>query len=95
MCVCVLRRTHAVEVVEDLVHSYDFIVQLIVAVGGGQEGVAIGDEHVEQIDHLQGGEGGPQRHNNATRAEEEKSSAPVHHPSMCRDCGLPLTRSAR
>lgn len=50
---CVLRRTHAVEVVEDLVHSHDFIVQLIVAVGGGQERVAIGDEHVEQIDHLQ------------------------------------------
>lgn len=50
---CVLRRTHAVEVVEDLVHSYYFIVQLIVAVGGGQEGVAICYKHVEQIDHLQ------------------------------------------
>lgn len=50
---CVHRRTHAVKVVEDLVHSYDFIVQLIVAVGGGQERVAIGYKHVEQIDHLQ------------------------------------------
>lgn len=34
-------------------HSYYFIVQLIVAVGGGQEGVAVCYKHVEQIDHLQ------------------------------------------
>lgn len=44
--------THAVEVVEDLMHSYNFIVELIVAVGGGQEGVPVCDEHVEQIHNL-------------------------------------------
>lgn len=29
------EHTHTVEVVEDLVHAYDFIVQLVVAIGGG------------------------------------------------------------
>lgn len=50
---CLVRRTHAVEIVEDLVHPYDLVVQLVVAVGGGQEGVAVCYKHVEQIDHLQ------------------------------------------
>lgn len=33
-------------------HSYNFIVQLVVAVGGRQECVAICYEHVEQIHYL-------------------------------------------
>lgn len=45
-------RTHAVEVVEDLMHSHDFVVQLVVAVGGGQECVAVSYEHVEQVYYL-------------------------------------------
>lgn len=46
------KHTHTVEVVEDLVHSYDFIVQLVVAVGGGQERVAVCYKHVEQVHYL-------------------------------------------
>lgn len=46
------RPTHTVEVVEDLMHSYYFIVELIVAVGGRQERVPIGYKHVEQIHNL-------------------------------------------
>lgn len=45
-------RTHTVEVVEDLVHSYNFVVELVVAVGGGQERVAVRYEHVEQVHYL-------------------------------------------
>lgn len=47
-----MQRTHAVEVVEDLVHPHDLVVELVVAVGGGQEGVAVRDEHVEEVHHL-------------------------------------------
>lgn len=47
-----VQRTHAVEVVEDLVHSHNLVIQLVVAVGGGQERVAVCDEHVEEVHHL-------------------------------------------
>lgn len=48
-----MGRTHAVEVVKDLVHPHDLVVELVIAGGGGQEGVAIRYKHVEEIDHLQ------------------------------------------
>lgn len=60
---CAFKRTHAVEVVKDLVHSYDFVVQLIVAVGGGQEGVAVGYEHVEEVHDLVGDTAGEVQRN--------------------------------
>lgn len=33
-------------------HSYNFVVELVVAVGGGQERVAVCYEHVEQVHYL-------------------------------------------
>lgn len=48
----VYKHTHTVEVVKDLVHSYDFIVQLVVAVGCGKKRVAVCYEHVEQVHYL-------------------------------------------
>lgn len=33
-------------------HSHNFIVELIVAVGGGQERVTVCYEHVEKVHHL-------------------------------------------
>lgn len=47
------QHTHTVEVVEDLMHSYNFIIKLVIAVGGGQECVAVRYEHVEEIHYLQ------------------------------------------
>lgn len=40
------------EVVEDLVHPHNLVIELVVAVGGRQERVAVRDEHVEEIHHL-------------------------------------------
>lgn len=51
--ICSGEHTHTVEVVEDLMHSHYFVVELVVAVGGGQERVAVRYEHVEQIHHLE------------------------------------------
>ena len=47
-----LSLTHGVQVAEGLVHADDFVVQLIIAVGVGQEGVAICDKQVEHIHNL-------------------------------------------
>lgn len=49
----VFKRTHTVEVVKDLVHSDNFVIQFVVAVGCGQECVSVGYEHVEQVYHLE------------------------------------------
>ena len=48
--------THGVQVVEDVVHAYDLIVEVVVAVGRRQERVPEGDEQVEDVDGL-GGQG--------------------------------------
>lgn len=37
-------------------HPNDFIIQLIIAAGSGEEGVSVGDEHVEQVHNLYKGE---------------------------------------
>lgn len=44
--------THRIKVVKILMHPNDFIIQLIIAAGSGEEGVPVGDEHVEQVHNL-------------------------------------------
>lgn len=48
--------THRIKVVKILMHPNDFIIQLIIAAGSGEEGVSVGDEHVEQVHNLYKGE---------------------------------------
>lgn len=33
-------------------HPNDFIIQLIIAAGSGEEGISVSDEHVEQVHNL-------------------------------------------
>lgn len=33
-------------------HPNDFIIQLVIAAGSGEEGVSVSDEHVEQVHNL-------------------------------------------
>jgi len=46
-------NTHCVQVVEHLVHAYDFIIQLVITVRIWKESVTVGNEQIENIHHLQ------------------------------------------
>lgn len=53
VCGSIKQFTHGVKVVKDLMHPDDLVIQLIVAVRIGQEGVTISDEEVEYVYNLQ------------------------------------------
>ena len=40
------------DVLKDLLHADQFIVELVVSAGIGQEGVSVGYEQIEDLDHL-------------------------------------------
>lgn len=61
-------------------HSYNFIVELVIAVGGGQEGVPVCDEHVEQIHNLHEETVSP---NKALRGEGRSRWDPVDWKPAC------------
>jgi len=46
-------HTHGVEVIEDLVHADNLVIQLIVTVGVREEGIPICDEQIEDIYDLE------------------------------------------